>query len=153
MQRAFIDPKCVAFNTFGYLKSNLVNLTKPSCFRESDGLFVKRSFLEQVADNKVTVQGLLPSRALELLNEFPLIHSDAEQETQCESAPRHHDESAPRHHDESAPRHHDESAPRHHDESAPRQHDDTVSMQREETESPSLDIFDNYVSSVILGSS
>jgi GR25 family glycosyltransferase involved in LPS biosynthesis/glycosyltransferase involved in cell wall biosynthesis len=43
LTRALHDEKCIAFNTLGYFKYTLTHLSKPGVFKESDGIFLKKS--------------------------------------------------------------------------------------------------------------
>ena len=48
MQYATNNLDCVAFNTFGYFKSKIEELVKPACFSEKDGIFIKKSYYDNV---------------------------------------------------------------------------------------------------------
>jgi GR25 family glycosyltransferase involved in LPS biosynthesis len=78
LQKAFLHHKCIAFNTFGYLKHSLKCLTKPSCFKEGDGIYIRRSLLEQVARGETIVENLSKEAASEALAAAPTLHEDAE---------------------------------------------------------------------------
>ena len=41
---ALADNKCIGFNTMGYFKNRINKLFKPSCFKENDGIYIKKSF-------------------------------------------------------------------------------------------------------------
>jgi hypothetical protein len=43
LTRALQDEKCIAFNTLGYFKYTITHLSKPSVFKETDGIFLKKS--------------------------------------------------------------------------------------------------------------
>jgi GR25 family glycosyltransferase involved in LPS biosynthesis len=43
---------CVAFNTFGYLKSKIEKLGKVSWFSEKDGIYIKKSFYEKYLEKE-----------------------------------------------------------------------------------------------------
>ena len=43
--RAIDDKHCVAFNTLGFFKNNIVNTTTSSWFRDGDGIYIKKEYL------------------------------------------------------------------------------------------------------------
>ena len=43
--RAIDDKHCVAFNTLGFFKNNIVNTTTSSWFRDEDGIYIKKEYL------------------------------------------------------------------------------------------------------------
>jgi len=38
------DDTCVGFNSLGYFKDNILNLTCPDCFKEGDGIYIKKDY-------------------------------------------------------------------------------------------------------------
>jgi hypothetical protein len=46
IMQAVDDKKCVAFNTLGFFKSDVVNLTKSPWFGETDGIYIKKEYAE-----------------------------------------------------------------------------------------------------------
>jgi GR25 family glycosyltransferase involved in LPS biosynthesis/tetratricopeptide (TPR) repeat protein len=46
IMQAVDDKKCVAFNTLGFFKSDIINLTKSPWFGETDGIYIKKEYAE-----------------------------------------------------------------------------------------------------------
>ena len=42
--RAVEDKKCVAFNTLGFFKSDVINITKSVWFKDGDGIYIKKEY-------------------------------------------------------------------------------------------------------------
>jgi hypothetical protein len=53
MYRAYIDNKCVGFNTFGYLKKNLSCITFLHESQSQHGIFIKKSAIPQVVNGTI----------------------------------------------------------------------------------------------------
>jgi GR25 family glycosyltransferase involved in LPS biosynthesis len=55
---AFNDKSCVGFNTLGFLKNKIVNLTTSPYFGENDGIYIKKCIYEKYMNeknNKITI--------------------------------------------------------------------------------------------------
>jgi len=48
LSRALSDENCVAFNTLGYFKHAIHQLTPSTVFKEKDGIFLKKSRVKLV---------------------------------------------------------------------------------------------------------
>ena len=44
MKLALANENCVAFNTLGFLKSDIINLTKSAYFKNTDGIYIKKTY-------------------------------------------------------------------------------------------------------------
>jgi GR25 family glycosyltransferase involved in LPS biosynthesis len=49
--RAVEDKKCVAFNTLGFYKSEITNITKSVWFNDRDGIYIKKEYASKVIEN------------------------------------------------------------------------------------------------------
>jgi len=50
MIRAISDPKCVAFNTLGFYKSEIRKLTPSQWFKQEDGIYIKKNHLHKLRE-------------------------------------------------------------------------------------------------------
>ena len=51
VMRALDDKQCVAFNTLGFFKSSVTNITNSRWFKENDGIYIKKEYAYKVVDN------------------------------------------------------------------------------------------------------
>ena len=42
--RSVEDKHCVAFNTLGFFKSDVINITKSVWFKDGDGIYIKKEY-------------------------------------------------------------------------------------------------------------
>lgn len=54
MKLAARDPKCVGFNTLGFFKNGLDNLTASNYFKASDGIYIKKIYFEKLKKDQST---------------------------------------------------------------------------------------------------
>jgi len=52
---ALADTRCMAFNTLGYLKSDATHLTSSPYVQGDNGIYLRKSFVEQVASGAVSM--------------------------------------------------------------------------------------------------
>jgi hypothetical protein len=45
------DKQCVAFNTLGFFKNNITNITSSRWFGEHDGIYIKKEYVSKVVEN------------------------------------------------------------------------------------------------------
>jgi hypothetical protein len=49
--RAIDDKKCVAFNTLGFYKSEVIHITKSVWFNDHDGIYIKKEYASKIIEN------------------------------------------------------------------------------------------------------
>lgn len=64
MTIAHFTPDCVAFNTLGFFKNKLTNLTKSPYFGENDGVYVRKSLQVKQPQQQVCKSGLIRVRMM-----------------------------------------------------------------------------------------
>lgn len=49
---ANLDDNCVAFNSLGFFKNNIINLTKSNYYSENDGIYIKKNYYDNYLKKK-----------------------------------------------------------------------------------------------------
>ena len=72
MIRAISDPKCMAFNTLGFYKSEIHKLTPSQWFKQEDGIYIKKTHLHKLREQT------LPGHEHEHQHENVIVYGEGE---------------------------------------------------------------------------